>query len=67
MICDSFDPITSSCAPCCIVCSQRGSCGKRTESEQRENAAADAANIDDGRVEQKSDELQCSAPILTEE
>lgn len=25
-VCRRFDPITASCAPCCAVCSRRGSC-----------------------------------------
>ena len=25
MCCEQFDPITASCAPCCWVCSYRGS------------------------------------------
>lgn len=34
MICDHFDPITASCAPCCAVCS---GCRERTENEPRKN------------------------------
>lgn len=45
MICSDFDPITSSCAPCCCVCSQRRECMKKEE------AAPDATNIQSGRVE----------------
>lgn len=35
MICDHFDPITASCAPCCAVCS---GCRERT-AETKEKAA----------------------------
>lgn len=35
--------------------------------QKNKKTAADAANIDGGKVEQKSDELQCSTPIVTEE
>lgn len=35
MICDHFDPITASCAPCCAVCS---GCHERT-AETKEKAA----------------------------
>ena len=30
-VCRRFDPITASCAPCCQVCSWRGSCQEETE------------------------------------
>lgn len=47
MICDNFDPITASCAPCCIVCSQRGHCGNRTGEEQ---ANERRANTDEMQI-----------------
>lgn len=48
MICDHFDPITASCAPCCAVCS---GCHERT-AETKEKAAKGATNTQGGGVEQ---------------
>ena len=45
MICERYDPITGSVAPCCVVCSQHGVC-------EKERAALDATNIRDGKAEQ---------------
>lgn len=56
MICDRFDPITSSVVPCCVVCSHRVGC-------EKENAAQDATNIRDGKAEQND---TYSASSLTE-
>ena len=42
--------------------------GATSEPARNQNkTAADATNIDDGRAEQKSDELQCSTSILSDE
>lgn len=46
MICDRFDPITFSAAPSCCVCSNR-----HRDCLNEKETAADAANIDGGRVE----------------
>ena len=48
MICDHFDPITASCAPCCAVCS---GCHERT-AETKEKAAQGATNTQGGKAEQ---------------
>ena len=42
MICGSFDPITSNCAPCCFVCSYHPKCDKK-------ETAASAPNTDSGK------------------
>ena len=57
MCCEHFDPITASCAPCCWVCSYRGSScdGERSpvnQTDLHKKAALDAANIGDGRAQQ---------------
>ena len=49
----------------CPVCGANLDPGERCDC-QDEKTAADAANIDDGKVEQKSDELQCSASSVNE-
>lgn len=41
MICGSYDPITSHCAPCCFVCSHHPKCDKK-------ESAASATNTDSG-------------------
>lgn len=46
MNCDHFDPITASCAPCCIVCSNYGT------SCHGERKAAPVLAHKDGRVNQ---------------
>lgn len=60
MICDRFDRITASCAPCCGVCGLRGTC-----TTDKENAAPDAANIESGGVEQVLT-ASASASIINE-
>ena len=44
----------------CPICGANLDPGERCDCRD-EKTAADAANIDDGKVEQKSNELQCSA------
>lgn len=48
-VCHRFDPITASCAPCCAVCSRRGSCPEDTKRaapvlEHRSGKAEQIAN-----------------------
>ena len=50
MICGSFDPITSHCAPCCWVCGHHPKCDKK-------EAAASAPNTDSG-----TDTAVCHTP-----
>lgn len=38
--------------------------GERCDCKGKEEAAPDATNIQSGKVEQKSDQLHCSASIL---
>lgn len=54
MVCEYFDPITASCAPCCVVCSRYGEscCGERKtapvlahEDGKRETIQNDSAFI----------------------
>ena len=40
---------------------------ERCDCQDKKEAARGATNTQDGEVEQKSDELQCSTPILHEE
>lgn len=48
MICEHFDPITASCAPCCAVCS---GCRERT-AETKEKAALGVGSTQSGKAEQ---------------
>lgn len=54
MVCEYFDPITASCAPCCVVCSRHGEscyCERKTapvlahEDGKRETIPDDSALI----------------------
>ena len=53
-VCRRFDPITASCAPCCAVCSRRGSCQEETEK------AAPARQHRSGKAEQFSEPVSAS-------
>lgn len=51
----------------CPDCGSSLDPGERCDCQDIEEAAPDATNIQSGKVEQKSDQLHCSASILSKE